>query len=440
MAGDMREKNLLIIGAGPKALAIAAKACALRALGFRVPNIHIVERTGIAAHWNGKGGYTNGKMFLATSPEKDVGFPYRSAVWGRSNAHVDRAMQSFSWQAHLIETGRFQDWFDRNRPAIEHRQWAAYLEWVSRQVKDGTTFHFGELYSLSLRGTQWQARIRRNGGNDEELIADGVVVTGPGRVRLPEALPVSDNVLSIETFWHSLDKIAATPDARVALIGSGESASSIALALTLGTRNPPRVDIITSLGTTYSRGESYRENVPYSDPEGTRWRELSEAHRREFIHRTDRAVFSQFSQHVFDSGEHIHVVPGRLEAVTRDSSGKLDVSVDYHGRKERESYDFVVCATGFDNTHFVRKWLDTSAMEETLSRIGAPALTDPHVEKRIGRDLSIEGLVPRLHLPMLAGVAQGPGFPILSCLGFSRIASSSPIYRPTRPRFKRSPP
>ena len=32
-------------------------------------------------------------------------------------------------------------------------------------------------------------------------------------------------------------------------------------------------------------------------------------------------------------------------------------------------------------------------------------------------DLSVSGLAPPLHLPVMAGLAQGPGFPNLSCLG-----------------------
>jgi mycobactin lysine-N-oxygenase len=45
------------------------------------------------------------------------------------------------------------------------------------------------------------------------------------------------------------------------------------------------------------------------------------------------------------------------------------------------------------------------------------ALAGDELERRIGIDLGVEGLLPRLHLPMLAGLAQGPGFPNLSCLG-----------------------
>ena len=48
------------------------------------------------------------------------------------------------------------------------------------------------------------------------------------------------------------------------------------------------------------------------------------------------------------------------------------------------------------------------------------------IERAIGEDLSVQNVTPRLHLPMVAGVAQGPGFPNLSCLGLlsDRVLSS----------------
>jgi mycobactin lysine-N-oxygenase len=39
------------------------------------------------------------------------------------------------------------------------------------------------------------------------------------------------------------------------------------------------------------------------------------------------------------------------------------------------------------------------------------------VDRSIAEDLSLNGFTPKLHLPMLAAIAQGPGFPNLSCLG-----------------------
>src|SRR5438046_688886 len=39
------------------------------------------------------------------------------------------------------------------------------------------------------------------------------------------------------------------------------------------------------------------------------------------------------------------------------------------------------------------------------------------LDHMIDVDLSVSGLAPPLHLPVMAGLAQGPGFPNLSCLG-----------------------
>jgi mycobactin lysine-N-oxygenase len=47
----------------------------------------------------------------------------------------------------------------------------------------------------------------------------------------------------------------------------------------------------------------------------------------------------------------------------------------------------------------------------------ADALAGEELDRRIELDLSVAGLNPPLHLPMVAGLAQGPGFPNLSCLG-----------------------
>ena len=38
------------------------------------------------------------------------------------------------------------------------------------------------------------------------------------------------------------------------------------------------------------------------------------------------------------------------------------------------------------------------------------------IERAIVEDLSLNDFTPRLHLPMMAGIAQGPGFPNLICL------------------------
>jgi mycobactin lysine-N-oxygenase len=48
--------------------------------------------------------------------------------------------------------------------------------------------------------------------------------------------------------------------------------------------------------------------------------------------------------------------------------------------------------------------------------LGGP-LTGDRVQDAIGHDLAVIDVAPKLFLPNLAGLNQGPGFPNLSCLG-----------------------
>jgi cation diffusion facilitator CzcD-associated flavoprotein CzcO len=68
---------LAVVGAGPKGIAIAAKARALAAAGLPAPRVVLVDRSEVAGNWSGRQGYTNGLLPLGTPPEKDVGYPYR---------------------------------------------------------------------------------------------------------------------------------------------------------------------------------------------------------------------------------------------------------------------------------------------------------------------------------------------------------------------------
>ena len=50
--------TLAIVGAGAKAVAVAAKAAELRGMGVAVPDVVAVERSGVAANWRSDGGWT----------------------------------------------------------------------------------------------------------------------------------------------------------------------------------------------------------------------------------------------------------------------------------------------------------------------------------------------------------------------------------------------
>jgi hypothetical protein len=98
--------RLAVLGAGVKAVAVAAKAHVLGQMGIDAPEVVAVERIGVGANWQASGGWTDGAQRLGTSPEKDVGFPYRSSLVPRRNAELDERMTRYSWQSYLIATGQ----------------------------------------------------------------------------------------------------------------------------------------------------------------------------------------------------------------------------------------------------------------------------------------------------------------------------------------------
>ena len=64
-----------MLGAGPKALAIAAKAKVLRDLGLGSLDVVLIEQRAVAADCRGTDGWTDGERHLGTPPKKDIGFP-----------------------------------------------------------------------------------------------------------------------------------------------------------------------------------------------------------------------------------------------------------------------------------------------------------------------------------------------------------------------------
>src|SRR6516165_7438740 len=108
MGGGQVSRTVAIIGAG-------AKAAVLRDMGVDVPDVVAVERSVVAASRRAGGGWTDGRQRLGTSPEKDVGFPYRSTLVPGRNTEVDERMMRFSWQSYLVASDQFVGWVDRGR-------------------------------------------------------------------------------------------------------------------------------------------------------------------------------------------------------------------------------------------------------------------------------------------------------------------------------------
>lgn len=120
--------DLLVVGAGAKAAAVAAKVDAINRLGFGPISVTIVEGVEPAASWKGLNGMTSGDEPLAVTPIKDVGFPYESAkAFGDLGPAVDRTVMELSWQQYLVERGGWARWVNAETPAVRHRDYDGYL-------------------------------------------------------------------------------------------------------------------------------------------------------------------------------------------------------------------------------------------------------------------------------------------------------------------------
>ncbi len=413
--------DLLVVGAGAKAAAIAAKVHAVNELGLAPLRVTIVEKTEPAASWLGRNGMTSGEEPLAVPPIKDVGFPYRSQrQFGEAGAAIDAALSPFSWQLHSVERDEYAAWVNSGAPPVRHRDYGRYLGWVLERATAGVTMLAGRVTEVGIdHEGRWTVAVAARGGGGEPALLRGeaLLLTGPGVHRsFPHDPAAAARVLHCDSPRSDFERLPADRECEVAIVGGGESALS-ALVYLRAARPRARLTVYTPT-LPMSRGESFLENRVFADPDDVSWAALDQQTRRDFVKHCDRGVFDVGVLASIAADSHCSFALGRVVhcGLAADGDGV---------RLEHEApdgfvaarFDYVVNCTGFDLLEQLRGLFPEPLRAEVERQSGPLWDTPPGTEVPIGRALELRGLTPRLHIPGLGGLSQGPGFANLGSLG-----------------------
>lgn len=453
------DADLIVVGAGAKAAAIATKIHAINSLGLGPLAVTIVEAVEPAASWTGRNGMTSGEEPLAIPPIKDVGFPYESSqTFGEVGDAIDRAMLAFTWQQYMMGKRQYARWINAGAPAVQHRDYGHYLAWVMSQATCGVTHVRGRVTQIALRGAEDHTRDdgNRNGvqraGEDcasgahaESAAAHWVVdvsessgsrryecgalaLTGPGVHRLlPHDPGAAPRIFHCDSRRGDFARIPAGEPVDIGIVGGGESALS-AVAFLRIFRPQAQLTVYTT-GLPLSRGESFLENRVFSNPDEVQWSSLDLASRRDFVKHCDRGVFDVGSLALRAYDDNCRFVLGRV-AMVATTGPQEGLSLEYTsaGRERSARHDYVVNCTGFDLLEQLRGLFPVAVRAEIECRVGRLWDAPADIEVPIGRHLELHGMEPRLHIPGLAGLSQGPGFANLGCLGLLANRVLAPLF------------
>ncbi len=412
------ESDLLVVGAGAKAAGIAAKVHAFNTLGLGPISLKVVEATEVAASWKGRNGMTSGEEPLAVTPIKDVGFPYQSfSEFGEAGEAIDDQAMRFSWQRFMVARRRYARWIDAGSPSVRHRDYGEYLTWVLSRAVEGVEHVAGRVTRVELEADErWAVEVEEEGGGSRHL-ARALVLTGPGIHRaFPHEPGVAERVFHCDSRREEFAELPAAGPCDVAIVGGGESALSCMMFLR-GFRPECRFTIYTPM-LPMSRGESFLENRVFSNPDEVEWGALDQTTRRDFVKHSDRGVFDPPSLAAIAYDDRCRFVTGRITDVAAARGG--DAVRLRHESPEGVAgpeHEYVVNCTGFDLLAQLRTLFGDETRAAIERRVGRLWERPAGTEVPIGRHLELRGMQPRLQIPGLAGLSQGPGFANLGALG-----------------------
>jgi len=101
-------------------------------------------------------------------------------------------------------------------------------------------------------------------------------------------------------------------------------------------------------------------------------------------------------------------------------------------------HDFVVNCTGFDLLAQLHGLFPAETREEIEGQVGKLWDTPPGTEVPIGRNLELREMRPRLQIPGVGGLSQGPGFANLGALGLLSNRVLQPLAAERAPSLARA--
>lgn len=419
-------KKIAIIGAGPKAAAIAARAAALRAVvgdPATVPDLVIFEKDAIGAAWSGHGNFSSGFLELCTPGEKDVGFPYHEAEIrrGEKRALGREIFGRFSWQAYCVANDRYAEWIDRGRRHPTHAQWSNYLGWVFAEADLDPVI--ASVAAVRPKAGRWQVEYVE-AGKVKLMAVDAVVVTGTGTPRrVPHGPGVPpDRLLDAESFWPNRDSLKLGPDSTIAVVGDGGGAGAIIgwLCDRYAERDDVAIRSICPAGTLFPRGDGYAERRWFSDP--SEWADLAMHDRENILKRTEAGVVSSRNKERIDRSPNLGFVRGHAVSAAWDGD-ELSIAINYNRDPAPPvRADYLVSAIGFESWDILRI-VDDPGVHALLDPSGRATRERARAEFLPNLEMPpVAGLPAGLHVPALADLAQGPGMGNLGCLGLMAAA------------------
>jgi mycobactin lysine-N-oxygenase len=316
-----------------------------------------------------------------------------------------------------------------------------YLGWVLARARDGVSVVRGRVARVGLtpERERWVVEVTEREGSSR-VRCGALALTGQGAPRkIAHDAEAAPRVLDCESGRMQIARVPDEQSSDIAIVGGGESALSC-MDFVRSRRPDARLTIYTA-NLPMSRVESFLENRVFSRPDEIDWPSLSVSARRDFIARSDRGVFGADRVAPFGYDPRCRFVAGRVTHVS-SGSDRRKVSVAYTSPvgAMRSDHDYVINCTGYDPLEQLRLLLTPDARAEVERQVGPlwQGAIDADATP-IGRSLELEGLRPRVHIPGLAALSQGPGFSTLGALGLLGDRVLEPFVRAEAQRSRPEP-